>query len=135
MNRIRKKLRGQAGETIAETLVALLISVLALTMLAGAVSTASRIITQSEERMKDYYSATDDMVNRLNGATAETSEHVSKSNKTVSIKAGDTEAVYLPWKDADGKLDLQSTPSITCYTNNVFAGKPIVAYRAGGTTP
>ena len=44
---IWKKLKSAAGETIGETLVALLISSLALMMLAGAVSAATRMITRS----------------------------------------------------------------------------------------
>ena len=53
--RIMAKLRSQAGESIAETLVATLIAALALLMLAGAVSSASNIITRSNDAMNDYY--------------------------------------------------------------------------------
>ena len=42
-----RKLHSKAGETIAETLVALLISALALVMLAGALSAAAKVITTS----------------------------------------------------------------------------------------
>lgn len=52
-----KKLRSRAGETIGETLVALLISSLALLMLAGAVSAASRAVQQSKTKIEEYYSA------------------------------------------------------------------------------
>ncbi len=53
--KIRIKLIRQNGETIGETLVALLISSLALLMLAGAISAASRMITVSNNKMKEYY--------------------------------------------------------------------------------
>ena len=56
LNRIMKKLRGIAGESIGETLVALLIAALALLMLAGAVSSAGKIVTRNRENMKTYYS-------------------------------------------------------------------------------
>ena len=52
-----KKFRSRAGETIGETLVALLISSLALLMLAGAVSAASRAVQQSKTKIEEYYSA------------------------------------------------------------------------------
>lgn len=55
MKKMLKKLRSTAGESIGETLVALLISALALVMLAGAVSSASNIITRSNDAMNDYY--------------------------------------------------------------------------------
>ena len=51
-NRIFKKLSSQMGESIGETLVALLISALALVMLAGAVSSGMRIVTNSKEKME-----------------------------------------------------------------------------------
>ena len=51
------RLRGKAGETISETLVSLLIGVLALVMLAGAVTAASRAIRRGRTKMSDYYDA------------------------------------------------------------------------------
>lgn len=54
-DRMRAKLRGNAGETIGETLVALLISALALVMLAGAISSASKIVLDSKAAMAEYY--------------------------------------------------------------------------------
>ena len=51
----KAKLRGQIGETIAETLIAVLISALAMMMLAGSISTATRLILRSKEKMQQYY--------------------------------------------------------------------------------
>lgn len=52
--RIAAKLRGRAGESIAETLVAVLISALALVMLAGAISAAANVITRSRTAVNEY---------------------------------------------------------------------------------
>ena len=41
-----KKLKERTGESIAETLVALLIAVLAITMISGAIVTAARVSTR-----------------------------------------------------------------------------------------
>lgn len=54
MKRIKAKLRGRAGESIAETLIATLIAALALVMLAGAVASAARIVTTSREAIEEY---------------------------------------------------------------------------------
>ena len=54
-----KKLRSQLGETIGETLVSLLIGALALTMLAGAVTTAGRLVKDSRNNLDSYYSQRD----------------------------------------------------------------------------
>ena len=54
-SRIRARLCSKAGESISETMVSVLIAALALVMLAGAVSTASHVITTSKDRLDDYY--------------------------------------------------------------------------------
>ena len=53
--RIAGKLRSQAGESIAETLAALLIASAALLMLAGAIASTARIVEGSREKMAAYY--------------------------------------------------------------------------------
>ena len=60
--KIVKRLSGKAGESIAETLIALLISSLALLMLAGAVTTAQRLINQSRGFMEKYYEASNSLI-------------------------------------------------------------------------
>ena len=50
-----KKLKEPSGETLTETLVALLIAALALVMLAGMISSTTRIVTQSKTTMNSYY--------------------------------------------------------------------------------
>ena len=58
MREIRKaqrKIRQQSGETIAETLVALLISSIALMMLASMISATVNLVTKSETKMGEYY--------------------------------------------------------------------------------
>ncbi|MBR6219536.1 MAG: hypothetical protein IKQ80_03100 [Clostridia bacterium] len=56
--RILKKLRAKAGETLAETLIALLISALALMMLAGAITAASNVLSKSKNSMNTYNTET-----------------------------------------------------------------------------
>ncbi|MBQ6346431.1 MAG: hypothetical protein IJI71_02600 [Clostridia bacterium] len=52
---IKSKIRSISGESIGETLVALLISALALLMLAGAIGSASKIVTRNKTAMDEYY--------------------------------------------------------------------------------
>ena len=51
----QRKLRGRAGDSIAEVLVALLISAVALVMLASMISASSRIIQRSRNSLEAYY--------------------------------------------------------------------------------
>ena len=59
MQKARLKLRSRAGESIGETLIAMLVSALALLMLAGAVSSAANIVKKSNEAMSEVYSKTE----------------------------------------------------------------------------
>lgn len=54
---IKHKLHSKAGESIGETLIAVLISALALVILAGAIGAATRIITRSNAAVKTHYDA------------------------------------------------------------------------------
>ena len=57
MAKVTQKLKSSAGESIAEVLIALLISALALMMLAGMINAASNTVTTSREILEDYYGA------------------------------------------------------------------------------
>ena len=54
---IKRKFQSKAGESIGETLIAVLISALALIILAGAIGAATRIITRSNAAVKLHYDA------------------------------------------------------------------------------
>ncbi len=81
-----KKLHSRAGESIGETLVAVLISALALLILAGAISAATRVITRSDTAVNEFYT-NDAMkrVTRLEMPSKPTSEIVSKLEYTLNL--------------------------------------------------
>lgn len=103
--RIKVKLKSQVGETIGETLVALLISALALTMLAGAISTAANLITKSETVMETYYTG----INAL-GNPSEDGLSIALSDGAKLIGGSDTIGVQFS-------------------KNEAFSNKPIIAYK------
>lgn len=76
------KLRNQSGETIGETLVALLISALALMMLAGAVSSAVNMVNRSKAKTTEYY--TED-AKLMSAVTATSSTAVTLTDSVNSI--------------------------------------------------
>ena len=102
--KMRTKLRSRTGETIAETLIALLISALALTMLAGAISTAASLVMKSNRQMALYYE-NDNLVATQSETGAPTTVMIGEQEYTVSY-----------------------------YTNNAFAGTPVVSYKTDTTT-
>ena len=54
MHRIVKKLGNNSGESIAELLISILVSVLGITLLAIMIQTSSRLILSSTAKIKDY---------------------------------------------------------------------------------
>ena len=107
MKKLKKKLRSQAGESIGETLVALLIAALALTMLAGAISVSARVILQGRDKLDSYYKANeapDGIVKMTESGTA----------GTVTITAEGIE---------------EQPCTVTYFTNHEFSRTPVAAYQ------
>lgn len=102
-DRIKAKLRGRAGETIAETLLAVLLASLALVMLAGAISSAGKLVTTSKTRIAAYYEGDSSMV--------------SAGGDTISLTVlGETNQLF--------------SSNVTC-KKNAAAGTaiPVIAYK------
>ena len=99
-----KKLRGQAGESIAETLIALLISALALVMLAGAIST----VANSNTKMMEYY--------RQDAALA-------------SQTGGSGESITINIAASDSSLS-ETRENTQLFINSAFQGTQVVSYAA-----
>lgn len=86
MKTILKKVKNRSGETIAETLVALLISSLALVILAGAISASSGIIRKSSNKLNAYYDASNAAIEGMAGASGV--NLTFGSDITVQVKVG-----------------------------------------------
>ena len=110
MKKASRKLKSRAGESIGETLVALLISALALVMLAGAISATGRMITASDKQLGKYY----DGDKRLVTLTASESDGTLNS---LTIKGEGTAAVQ------------EVHNNVPYSINNAFTSKPVVAYK------
>lgn len=107
MKKLKHKLLNKAGETIGETLVALLISAFALVMLAGAISKTANMITSSDKKMGEYYNKDATLANQ--GGT---------DNLSVSITG----------------TDISESRTVRYAINDAFATKVVVAYKTGSTT-
>ena len=104
-----KKLHSSSGESIAETLVAVLISAFALLMLAGTINSASNMITNSKNTLDDYY--------QKNNLVEEQSASIG-NNATAIIRNIDS-----------NNLDWESGYSVTTYTNSKFGSKEVISYK------
>lgn len=117
MRKIRSRLQNNLGESISETLVALLISALALTLLASMISSTLRMVTQSRTKIADYYTAN-------NAVAAYTATGEKKSPATASFAVND---------DTDS-LNLASK-NITLYINDLFSNTKVIAYESAIPAP
>ena len=107
--RIITKVKSRAGETIAEVLVALLISSVALVMLAGMIASTTSMVTQSKSKMEDYYEANE---------TLETQTETTGPSFSIQIS------------DEDNAIDVQ-VEKLPGFKNEIL-GKTVYAY---GITP
>lgn len=80
---INSILADQRGDTLVETLVAILVSSLAMLMLAAALSSSMNIVTSSNAAMKEYYSDETALV---------THTATPQNGYTVSITIGSTDS-------------------------------------------
>lgn len=100
------KLRGCSGETIGETLVALLIAALALMMMAGAIQSSYNAVERGRDALDKYYAASELLANPSGGLT---DDNDVVSNGVVTI--GDKECV------------------VTYYVNKKIGSTPVIAYH------
>ncbi len=99
-----EKLNSRSGESIAETLVAILIAAFALLMLAGTINTASNLITDSSEKLDTYYTTN----NNLDTGSG------SSSTATVTVTDGTNTWI---------------SSSVNTYENSVIGSSPVKAYH------
>lgn len=97
-----KKLKNSNGESISETLVALLISSLALVMLAGAMTAALRVVTTGREKIDAYY---------------ESSESTTSGSGSVTLKD-------------ESRVILDQTLNVTYQINDEFDSTPVISYES-----
>ena len=99
IKRVKQKLKSDAGESLGEVLIALLIAALALTMLASVISTSARMISQSKEKLEDYYAANEELNTRTRDSSKNLTTTGTEKEVTVTVKAGDVGIGFLSTGD------------------------------------
>lgn len=103
---IRSKLNNCSGETLAETLIAVLISALALVLLFSMITASSRLIRNGEEKIDEMY----DGSKKIEQKTADV-----KPNVTVIIE--DKDSLSIPHFKMEVKVNVYTDDesSLTSY--------------------
>ena len=118
MKQMKRKLKSRAGESLAETLVSLLVAVVALVMLASAMTSAANQVNRSRTLLDAYYEANESEA----GVVKQTSGKAVEKGVTVTVTDnGDNETAI-----GDQSWDVSS------FENAVFSGKPVISYQKEG---
>ncbi len=124
---MRAKLRGNGGETLAETLIALLIASVAILMLTGMLTTSADLIHRSSESFSAYYAANNGLAaydKNAEGVTVST----DTDNPTISLVDENSKTVQL--------VPGSSSTAIKLFINSKApSGTPVIAYETSTTSP
>ena len=107
MKQIAGKLRSRKGETIAETLVSLLVGCLALMVLAGMIAATARLVRTSEDKMDEYY--------------------VESAKLAEPEKSGESDSVTVTVSGSE--VETSVSCEVAAYENTIFSGHTVTAYR------
>lgn len=112
-----KKLRARAGETLAETLIAVLIAAVAVLMLAGMLSTSADMVHKSEAAFNDYYTANNALSTQSGtGATGKALLRDENDNSVYLVGSADANVLF--------------------YVNNKAPNStPVISYKYNNSTP
>lgn len=97
---IKSKLNNRSGETLAETLIAVLISALALVLLLSMITASSRLIQNGEAKMQEMY----DGSKKIEQAEITPSDATVKINDNALDGLGEISVNVKLYKDADSSL-------------------------------
>ena len=86
--RMRNKVKSKKGESITEVLVALLISALAIVLLAGMVNASTNMILKSKDKMEKYANAENNVVERNGEGESGAVQIVDSNNNPVTLTDG-----------------------------------------------
>ena len=109
-----QKLKNRRGESIAEVLIALLVSALGMLLLATMISASAKVIQKSKEAMREYV--------RSENALVEQNSSNSYDTGSVSISSSDFNNKL--WDGASSDF------TVLYYVNSsASTGRPSISYR------
>ena len=111
MDRIVKKLKNNSGESIAELLISILISVLGITLLAIMIQTSSKMILSSTEKIREYTDSKtseceNSIIKRTNSIGSFQANLVDSDNKAYRFYQGSGQLNVNVYKMALGKFEI-----------------------------
>lgn len=108
-----RKLKQKSGETLAEVLVAVLVGSLSLALFAAMVGSSVKIIDESNDKLKEYYSETNNTAQCLSTPTTGKVK-LSISTHILPTPDGETGTEYV---------------DVNYYTNSVYSDTPVITFK------
>ena len=107
---VARRLRSRSGESLTEVLVAVLISAVALVMLAMMVATASRLIQSSQKNMEEYRNSNQALANQGDTTNVGTVRFQDGNGTGVEIAhgVGEVSVYYYENSEAFGNNEIVS---------------------------
>ena len=87
IKKIKKRLESRSGESIAEVLVAMMVSAVALVLLAYMIMSSTGMVEKSSKTMREYVNAENGVA--IQGGTPDRVSHVSLSDNGSAVKLTD----------------------------------------------
>jgi len=112
LQRIGRLLKSSRGDSIAEVLIALLISAVALVMLASMISSSTSMTDSSKKKIENYYVSTNSLIG--NGKSAGTG--------TVNLVVS-------------GESTVKTSFSVDYYVNNEINKHPVITFEKTNPNP
>lgn len=132
IQKMKRKLKRENGETLAEVMIAVLISTLGLVLLASLITSSVSLITDSKKTFTKYANAQ----NALAWQSKDTSVNQSLG---IEVKNGATIEVHVS-VSGSGSSALQITDDaggnipVVYYKNETLSHKPVIAYTTNNTS-
>lgn len=116
-NKLKKRIRSRAGESIAEVLIAVIISALALSLLAGMIYGAKRLVETSKADTQNYVQAENLLSTHKGSADLVVSgdSNVSVTRSGSSVKLTDSGAGSNSAVPVTTYTIIDSRPSVVSY--------------------
>ena len=113
-NRLIRKIKSRAGESLAEVLIAVLIIAVSAMLLAGMISSTLSIVTRSEAAYEEYYQENE----KLETFSSSTPSTVTTSTVIIEITGSD---------DSEGGYKIAPI-DVNCAKNERISSHTVVSY-------
>ena len=121
MKKMRSRLRSQNGESVSEVLVAVLVSMVALTMLALMITATTKMVIRSRTKMDEYVKGSNELVEKDGAALNGTASFylVKDDSSLIPISLTDTSESNIPTR---------------YYVNDSLGNVTVISYKKGTTS-